>query len=375
MTESSRAASSPPIKPYKIGVMIDIPHRPVLPGLFLEGLEYAFDEALETGFLDRPVETVLREYHGQPEGESHVNVDVYRELVEEQHVLGVAGPMTTDNCLAVLPEVLRQGVPAVTICGTQLWVGRPAFNLSNGGMGDEPAVMASWLRNQGHSRIAVLKDSPSQIGEEYTEYFRYAAALEGLSIILETPISPVAPQELVSEAVASLQQADPDAVVYLGLGGQITPRLNPAFEALDWWPTRITTAAFVTATFVPERAHMLEGWYGIDQYDERNEVLRRVLGGFEVKHGRQPPAGSGLASGYDVGRVLSLGLSRMRLATAEALRDALETIRRLPAANGAPGTVITFGPEDHRGYKGADYLVIRHAKGGTTELVGTAPVA
>ena len=40
-----------------------------------------------------------------------------------------------------------------------------------------------------------------------------------------------------------------------------------------------------------------------------------------------------------------------------------------------PGTVTTFGREDHRGYKGADYLVIRHAKGGTTELVGTAPVA
>ena len=119
---------------------------------------------------------------------------------------------------------------------------------------------------------------------------------------------------------------------------------------------------------------MLDGWYGVDQYDERNVVLQRVLAAIEAKQGRPPSVGSGLACGYDVGRVLALGLSRMRLATASALRDALETIRRLPAANGAPGTVISFGPEDHRGYKGPDYLVIRQAKGGRTELVGTAPV-
>jgi hypothetical protein len=65
----------------------------------------------------------------------------------------------------------------------------------------------------------------------------------------------------------------------------------------------------------------------------------------------------------------------MPIATPDGLRRGLETIRRLPAANGAPGTIVTFGPEDHRGYKGADYLIIRRARGGTTEFVATAPVA
>ena len=65
----------------------------------------------------------------------------------------------------------------------------------------------------------------------------------------------------------------------------------------------------------------------------------------------------------------------MPIATPDGLRRGLETIRRLPAANGAPGTIVTFGSEDHRGYKGADYLIIRRARGGTTEFVATAPVA
>jgi hypothetical protein len=36
--------------------------------------------------------------------------------------------------------------------------------------------------------------------------------------------------------------------------------------------------------------------------------------------------------------------------------------------------VITFGPQDHRGFKGADFLVLRRAVNGATEFVGTAPV-
>ena len=58
----------------------------------------------------------------------------------------------------------------------------------------------------------------------------------------------------------------------------------------------------------------------------------------------------------------------------DLLKEALETIRREPAATGAPGTVITFGPQDHRGFKGADFLLLRRPSGGKSEFVGTAPV-
>jgi len=364
----------PPTKPYRIGVMVDIPHRPVFPTAFVEGLEFAFAEAFEARRIDRPVETVLRAYNGLPETDSYASIEAFRDLVENEHVLAVAGPFTTDNCLPILPHVERSGVPTLTLCGSQRWIGESAFNLSNGGMADEPAIIAGWLRSQGHLRVGVLRDSPSMIGDEYLAYFRNAAALEGVSIVLEEPTSQVPTQEAVTAAIASLKRAAPDAVVYLGLGGQVTTRLRHAFEALDWAPPRITTTALVTATFSKERSHMLDQWYGVDQYDERNTVLSGMVARYEAKHGVTPAKGSALACGYDAGRALALGLSRMRLHTPGGLRDALETVRRLPAANGAPGTIISFGPGDHRGYKGADYLVVRRATGGTTEFVCTVPV-
>ena len=41
----------------------------------------------------------------------------------------------------------------------------------------------------------------------------------------------------------------------------------------------------------------------------------------------------------------------------------------LPATMGSPGTVVGFGPYDHRGYKGTDYLVLRTVKDGREGLV------
>jgi ABC-type branched-subunit amino acid transport system substrate-binding protein len=362
------------IEPYKIGVMVDLPDSPGLSDMFVLALEFAFEEALEQGVVDRPVELCLREYVSHPWRDGFPNIEAYHDLVHDEKVLGIAGPMTTDNCLAVLPEVEKLGVPNITICGTQLYVGRYAFNLSNGGMGDEPAVIAAWIAGEGHKKVAVYKDFPSQIGEEYSQYFRYSAAMHGLSIVMEVPVSPIAEVEELAEAFATLKEARPDVVVYLGLGG-LCRIGNEAFRKVDWLPPRIACTAFVGATYSEQYARELEGWVGVDQYDERNTVLSHMLERYRAKHAdRELVPNSATSCGYDIGRALGLGLGRMRIATPEGLRAALETIRRLPAATGAPGTVITFGPEDHRGFKGADFLNLRRAENGTTVLVGTAPV-
>jgi ABC-type branched-subunit amino acid transport system substrate-binding protein len=360
---------------YRIGVMIDLPGLAGLSDMVPAGVAFALEEAHEEGLIDRPAQVIVREYSGQPMADQFTTLDAYRDLVENERVLGVAGPMTTDNCLAVLPEVERLGVPNITMCGTQQYVGRFAFNLSNGGMGDEPAVMAAWLKGEGHERIAVLKDYPSQIGDEYCLYFRYACASLGISIAAEEPTSPVATQAEMDRAMAAAKRSDPDALVYFGLGSTVR-HLGPALRSLGWDPPRVMCTAFVGATYSEELAHWLEGWVGVDQYDERNTVLANMLQRYGAKHrGRGLTPNSATSCGYDMGRVLALGLGRMRISSPGALRDALETVRREPATTGAPGTVITFGPEDHRGFKGPDYLVLRRARGGKTEFVGTAPVA
>ena len=78
---------------------------------------------------------------------------------------------------------------------------------------------------------------------------------------------------------------------------------------------------------------------------------------------------SATSTGYDIGRCIAIALSRMEIATPEAVAKALDTIRMLPAVTGGPSTYITFGPHDHRGFKGLDYLNVRLATNGSTELV------
>lgn len=359
--------------PYRIGYICDLPGNDGWPTTYPEGLEVAFAEAQEQGLLDRPVEIVQRNVFGQPYADGRGIVEAYRDLVENAGVLGVTGPHTTDNALAVLGETERLEVPLLSICGTQQFVGRWAFNLSNGGMAEEPAVAAAWLKGEGHRRIGILREFPSQIGEEYMHYFRYSAADNGLSIGVESLVSPVADEPEMLRATDELREAHVDAIVYWGLG-LIAPLFNPALEKLDWWPPRIMSTAFVRAERNPETARQLDGWHGVAQYDERNVVLHKALDLWKRVKGEAPVASSCSSVAIDVGRALARGLGRMRIATPAGLRDALETIRRLPAATGAPGTVITFGPEDHRGFKGADFLVVRKAEGGTSHFVCTAPV-
>jgi hypothetical protein len=111
----------------------------------------------------------------------------------------------------------------------------------------------------------------------------------------------------------------------------------------------------------------------VDQYDERNEVFAAVLDRFHERFGYSY-ANSGLSTGYDLGHAFALALGRMRYATPTALRNALDTLRRVPACTGGRGTIMTLGPNDRRAYKGADFLLVRRATNGSTLFEAVAPV-
>ena len=132
--------------------------------------------------------------------------------------------------------------------------------------------------------------------------------------------------------------------------------------------------AAVTANFAPERAHAMDGWVGVDQVDERNLNAKLVLDRFERKHGERPFGGSAFLCGYDIGLSFGIALGRMKEQTAAGLLRAMETLCLLPATNGAPGTAISFGPNDPHGYKGAGYLVLRKVQDGGTRFLSTIPM-
>ncbi|MGE0385592.1 MAG: ABC transporter substrate-binding protein [Gammaproteobacteria bacterium] len=350
------------LEPYRIGVI-----KPIL----MEWNQFAFDEAYERGIINRPVKLIPREVMGSPIRDSADVIDAFYDLAENERVLGIIGMWDTDNALACLPHIEKVGVPTFSMCGSQQYVGQWAFNISNGGMADEPAVVSSWLQQKGYRRIGLLKE-PTQIGEEYTNYLRRETRDRGMRIEAEATVDVVSTPEQMKAAFASLKQAGVDAVAYFGLGTNCG-LLRAALESVVWDPPRIMGTAFVGAPFSREAALAMDGWVGVDQYHEENRVFQAVLDRFEKKFGVRE--GNSIASAsYDIAHALAIALGRMRTASPAGLRDALETVRRVPACTGAPGTVITFGPHDRRGLHGPDFLILRRAVNGTTVLEGTAPV-
>ena len=373
MSESKNdapAVERHPVEPYRIGMLGDLP-GPCNDSM-RAGLTLAFEEYVGKGIGDRPIELVEREYVGHPWRSGHANVEAYVDLVENEKVLAVSGPMTTDNCLSLKPHLNQHRVPSIGIAGTQAYVGDYAFLLPNGGMADEPATIAAWLVERGHRNIAFIREAPSQIGLEYAHFFHYEADEHGLEIVMEQAISPIAGEDEIVPKLEQLRSLNTDCLVYFGFGA-LSGQLTSGLQRIGWDPPRIMGTAFVGASFSTERARLYDGWYGLDQFHEENVVHNHLHDLYEQKYGkRMEYSNSVFTCGYDMGRALALGIARMRIATGEALRDALETVTRLPASTGAPGTVVSFSERDHRGFKGADYLFVRESRDGENRLVGTA---
>ena len=344
MSSSESQAYRKPIevhekKPHRLGVLVDLPGD--CSESFQAGLSIAFDEAVEQGIGDRPVELVLREYVGHPWESGHPNVEAYVDLVENERVLGCAGPMTTDNCLSLLPHLDRHEVPSIGICGTQRYAGDYAFVTPNGGMADEPAVVAAWLVSQGHRKIALVREAPSQIGEEYTHYLRYEAAEHGFEIVMEQSLTQLATDDEIVAALEKLRSLDADCLVYFGLG-MLSGQLTGGLKRIGWDPPRIMGTAFVGAAFSQLRIDAFDGWIGLDQFHEENPVHQHLLRRYEEKSGkpREFP-NSVLTCGYDIGRAYALGLARMPTRRA---RHCGTPSRRSPACPPRPGRPAPSSP-------------------------------
>src|SRR5205823_2671013 len=139
--------------------------------------------AHEEGVVTRAVELVVKEAIGLPRLEAKNTIDGYLELVRDG-VLCVIGPLITDNSIALAPVIDQAGVSAVTWTGTDRYHGEYCFNLGNGGLAEEAAMMAAWIRRQGHRTVGMIHElSPG--GVEYASNFRYYAARAGLAVLLE----------------------------------------------------------------------------------------------------------------------------------------------------------------------------------------------
>lgn len=78
----------------------------------------AFDDAIEQGLLDRPIEFVLHAENGSAKNAT----DGFRYLVD-QGCIAIAGAYSSDNAITCGPLANQLEVPLISWCGTERFHG------------------------------------------------------------------------------------------------------------------------------------------------------------------------------------------------------------------------------------------------------------
>jgi ABC-type branched-subunit amino acid transport system substrate-binding protein len=345
-------------EPIKLGYLFDFKLPEGFPKEAREDLvlpfELVFRQGWEHGTIDRPVEIIFREVEGLPKGTIKAVIDAFEELADEG-CLAVFGPSITDNCVPTREAIeQRFHVPAISVTGTDDWLGEWTFSLSMGSMTDEPIFWAHLLAKGGYREVGVLIEQ-SLVGESYVRNFRKACSATGIRIVAEEWIPQTAQD--ISEHVRKLYEAKAAALVHCGFGFGIA-RINPALEQINWNPPRFLGTAYQNAWINQVMWDAILGWTGLDQYDEGNRVGQRFLDQYQAAYGRRPESCVPVVN-RDLATVLLHAFADAHPLTPRGVKEALERVKLLPAASGSPGTRLSFGKWTRRGWMGAGYLVAR----------------
>jgi len=344
--------------PIRLGVLNDSRVGPP-PNPHIEGLlAQVVGELRAAGRLDREVELINVYGLGLPEGSAAVVERCYAQLAE-QDVLMILGPAIGDDALVATPLADRYRIPTLNWAGAERARGDYMFHLQVGSHEDEPVILARHLASQGVKRLGVLYDR-SPIGVRYMEYLRAEAQILGQRIASAVPISPIADNaEAQTEEVLD---GRPDGIVYLGLGFS-TPPFAKALAARGWrGPSVLNTAGL--RGYDPAYAKAIDGWTYLDMFADGNATLNALRG----RLGPEGPPPFWAAVAYDIARLTGEGLARAPELTREGVREGLEQIKWLPAAEGHEGTLLGFGVQD-RGALHGRFMVLRRWVDGQTVQV------
>ena len=244
-------------------------------------------------------------------------------------------------------------------------LGEWVFGLPGGSMEEEPIIMATVANLDGCRTVGIAYED-SLIGHEYLRTTRSPCADAGLRITGEVPIPQVDAEKQTRWRCS--RPTSPTRIVHVGFGLGLIG-MNAALEEIGWMPPRYTTTAFEFAATSDWWRQQLAGWIGLDQYDERNEVGQRLPR--PIRGTPRPPAGV-LLPGVLLRRRPpddDSPLANARPLTGAGVKQALEKIKMLPAASGAPGTRMRFGRYIRHGWVGSEFLVARRVLPDASRIV------
>jgi branched-chain amino acid transport system substrate-binding protein len=353
--------------PVKIGYLVDIDTGKHL-GDCLDAVVLAAEDALDDGELKRPIEIVTMIARGLPREDAATAVAGYEALCDAG-CLAIMGPYITDNAMALLPAMERRQVPVISTNGAKPFHSYYGFTLGNGGVSEEGAICAGWLRVRGFQKVAAVTEvSPG--GEEYAKAFRAAAKRNRVKLAADIFVDQTGAD--LADALRQLHEdVQPDAIAYLGYGYPVA-MFNPILRELDWDPPRVMSTAFMWYINEPSMLDDMEGWYGVDQVgndrSDSNPNYWPFVHRFEERYGRRVQHAM-LGCSYDQARATIAGAANAPLLDPPGVVKGLETLTMMPTVSGGPRSYISFGPYDRKGFKG-DWLTIRHVVDGVPEFDG-----
>ncbi len=339
--------------PIRVGVLNDLSAGPPGPTEIERWLRYAVDDVRADGRLDRDVEFVNACGLGLPEGTAAAVEHAFAELAAAD-VLVIVGPAIGDNALVATPLAERYRIPTINWAGTERARSEYMFHLQVGSHEDESLVIARYLAASGATKVGVVSDR-SPIGRRHLDFLRDEAEVLGLRITAVAGVSPLAAD--ATAELAEVLDSGLDALVYLGLG-LAAPAVANAARHGGWDGLRAMNTCGLRG-YDPEFGRIIEGWHYIDMVSDRNTTLAALRQRFGVSS----RSGFAHASGYDLGRLVAEGLARAPERTRNGVKEGLERIKWLPAAEGHDGTLLGFGTHD-RGALHGRYLVVRQWRDG-----------
>jgi ABC-type branched-subunit amino acid transport system substrate-binding protein len=353
------APARPEPDPIIVGLLFDFPQGDG--GDSIEtAVRMGLEDAVAGGGLDRPVTFVRELSRGLPLGSAAALERSFASLVHAD-VLAVVGPSISDNGLIARDLADEAQIPCINYTGGELTRSAWMFHYQVGSLEEEPVVLAEMLEGRGLHRVAVVYDA-SPVGRRYVESFEAARSRLGLVTTASAAISPVSTD--AADVVGRLRSSSPDALMYLGLG-MAARTVALALEADGWKLPVVANSALMFGYARPDWRPGWEGWVYVDTVADDNPG-RQAL----AARSRATAAGPVGVAAYDIGRLLGEALARCQHLTRHGVRDALESVKRLPATSGSPGTIMGFGCWDHAALKGP-YLVLRQWHDGKTVPYGT----
>ncbi len=233
------------------------------------------------------------------------------------------------------------------------------FHLQVGSHEDESIVLARHAAALGAGRVSIVHDR-SPIGRRHVDFLVSEAEVLGLRVSASVSVPPLS-EDATAETEEALA-AGPDALIYLGLGLS-TPAVARAAREQGWnGPSMMNTAGM--RGYAPEFAEAVDGWTYVDMHSDDNTTLAAV----RARLNMTVSSGARAAYTYDLGRLVAEGLARAPERTRDGVKEGLEQIKWLPAAQGHEGTQLGFGNHD-RGALHGRYLVLRRWQAGQSVQV------